>query len=78
MFTQTTLSLSLSLTVYSQRPSIDVVGAVMAEDLPAHTAMVATPEHGEHRIALVANLAHFVLQDVGHGGVRQQQQQQQQ
>lgn len=33
----------------------------MAKDLPAHPAVMPTPEHGEHRVALVAHLTHFVL-----------------
>lgn len=50
--------------VYSQRPDVDVVRAVVTKDLPAHPAVVTAPEHGEHRIALVANLAHFVRHPV--------------
>ena len=55
-------SATVVLTADAECPSVAVVGAALvAENLPAHSAVVATPEHGERRVAAVAHLTELIL-----------------
>jgi len=56
------LVLILPPTVDPEGSGVDVVRtAVMAKDLAAHPAVVASPEHGEGAVAPVADPAHLIL-----------------